>query len=116
MKKFILGAFCFIFMFLCGCGEGEKIREDKIYFFFYDGCPYCHYAMEYINQKYPDLEMTKVDIYQKPGYKLFEACGQKFNLKTIGTPLFCMGDKYIMGWSKSTEKKFDLYVRPFLKK
>ncbi len=114
MKKHIVALFMIIGI-LCGCDNQAKIDNNKIYFFFYDGCPYCHYAMEYINKKYPDLDMTKVDVYQAEGYKLFEACGDKFNLESIGTPLFCMGDKYIMGWSKNNERKFDRFVKPFIK-
>ena len=113
MKKRILGSLCGLFL-LCSCNNNTEIANNQIYFFFYDGCPYCHYAMEYINKKYPDLEMSKIDVYQAEGYKLFEACGKKFGLKNIGTPLFCMGDKYIMGWSKNNERKFDRYVQPFL--
>ena len=116
MKKNLLTLILTIFI-LSSCGNKVEISDKKIYFFFYDGCPYCHYAMEYINKKYPDLDMVKVDVYQAQGYKLFEACGNKFNLgDKIGTPLFCMGDKYIMGWSKNNERKFDRFVKPFLKK
>lgn len=115
MKKSFFASILFLFI-LCGCDNTPQIDNSKIYFFFYDGCPYCHHAMEYINKKYPDLEMTKVDVYQAKGYKLFEACGKKFKLEeNIGTPLFCMGDKYIMGWSKNNERKFDRFVKPFLK-
>lgn len=114
MKKYILSLLLAI-GFISSCNNQPQISNDKIYFFFYDGCPYCHHAMEYINKKYPDLEMTKIDVYQAEGYKLFEACGDKFNLESIGTPLFCMGDKYIMGWSKNNERKFDRFVKPFIK-
>lgn len=114
MKKYILSLLVVI-GFICGCDNQPQISNDKIYFFFYDGCPYCHHAMEYINKKYPSLDITKVDVYQAEGYKLFETCGKKFKLESMGTPLFCMGDKYIMGWSKNNERKFDRFVKPFIK-
>ena len=92
-----------------GCGDNGKsksvnetavqseIRADEIYFFYSNSCPHCHEALEYINGKYPDLK-----------------CAQKFKLgKRIGTPLFCMGDNYLMGWAPEYEAKFDSYVRPF---
>lgn len=116
MKKNLLSLICGLFV-LQACDNTASINDNEIYFFFYDGCPYCHHAMEYINKKYPNLEMTKVDVYDTKGYKQFEACAEKFDLgEKAGTPLFCMGKHYILGWSKNTEKKFDLYVRPFLKK
>ncbi len=43
-------------------------------------------------------------------------CARKFNLgDRIGTPLFCMGRKHLMGWAPQNERKFDMYVRPFVK-
>jgi len=34
----------------------------------------------------------------------------------LGTPLFCMGDKFIMGWSNNKQKQFDRYIQLFSKK
>lgn len=95
----------------------QKVLEaDKVYFFYYDACPYCHDALDYVNKKYPDLEITMVNISNKPGYELFVKCAQKFDLgRNIGTPLFCMGDKHLMGWSPHSEKEFDEFVKPFVK-
>ena len=47
---------------------------------------------------------------------LFFACGEKFGLNkmSMGTPLFCMGNHYIMGWGSDERKQFDLYVKDFL--
>ena len=116
MRKTLLLLTSCIFALL-SCSQEAKIKEDEIYFFFYDGCPYCHQAMGYINQKYPNLDMIKVDVYQAAGYRLFEACAEKFDLgEKAGTPLFCMGNHYVLGWSKNNEKKFDRFVQPFLKK
>lgn len=95
--------------------QNNQIQDDQIYFFYYNGCPYCHYALDYMNEKYPDLKIVMVDIYKDGGFDLFKKCADKFNLgREIGTPLFCMGDQYIMGWSKGTEKQFDDYVKPFV--
>ena len=95
--------------------QNNQIQDDQIYFFYYNGCPYCHYALDYMNEKYPDLKIVMVDIYKDGGFDLFKKCADKFNLgREIGTPLFCMGEHYIMGWSKGTEKQFDDYVKPFV--
>ncbi len=124
MKKIFEIVGVFMVVLLCGCGENSQsteniaeseIADNKIYFFYYNGCPYCHHALDYMNEKYPDLKIVMVDIYKDGGFDLFKKCADKFNLgREIGTPLFCMGDQYIMGWSKGTEKQFDDYVKPFV--
>lgn len=119
MQKFTFTLFA-LMIFLCSCDSKTKevsaLSEDKIYFFYYNECPYCHNAIEYIDKKYPELNMAMVNIYVGNGFELFKECGQKFNLgNSIGTPLFCMGNKYLMGWSETNAQKFDKYVQPFLK-
>lgn len=106
---------------LCSCDnstQAEKsasLQNDKIYFFYYNECPYCHHALDYINKKYPGLKLAMVNIHNDGGYKLFAECGAKFKLgRNIGTPLFCMGNNYLMGWSPASEQTFDQYVKPFL--
>lgn len=117
----VLSLFLVLFL-LCGCDgtasseqKTTALEHNKIYFFYYNECPYCHQAMDYVNQKYPELKITMVNIYHKGGYDLFTKCAAKFNLgRNIGTPLFCMGDNYLMGWSPASEKTFDTYVKTFL--
>lgn len=111
-----------ILLLLCCCDNATSnkqqtatLQNNKIYFFYYNECPYCHHAMDYVNRKYPELNVTMVNIYHNGGYDLFTKCAAKFNLgRNIGTPLFCMGDNYLMGWSPASEKTFDTYVEEFL--
>ncbi len=118
MSKIILSLFAAVLL-VSACGkktETAVLDDGKIYFFCYNECPYCHKAVEYIDQKYPNLGMSMVNIYVGNSFELFKKCGQKFNLgNNIGTPLLCMGDKYIMGWSEENARKFDDYVKPYLK-
>lgn len=127
MKKLFL-ALAAVVMMLSACDNktensqastqvvDKTISPNKVYFFYYDACPYCHDALDYVNEKYPNLELTMVNISNKPGYDLFVKCANKFNLgRNIGTPLFCMGNKHLMGWSPQSEKDFDKYIRRFLK-
>ncbi len=114
----ILTLLLLIPLFLLGCGKNdlETISPDKVYFFYSDTCPHCHDALEYINRKYPDLQISMVNVANDGGYDLLIRCAQKFKLgRRIGTPLFCMGDKYIMGWTPQYETRFDEYVKPYLK-
>ena len=116
---------------LCACGDDStsttssateketvaqnEIKTDEIYFFFSNSCPHCHAALAYINAKYPNLKMAMVNVANPEGYALFVKCAQKFKLgNRIGTPLFCMGDNYLMGWADEYAPKFDAYVKPFL--
>ena len=108
MKKFL---YLFIVAFLTIVGQAkaeDEISADKIYFFTYKGCPYCQMADDHINKKHTNLKIEKIDIYKPGGMYLFKKCAEKFNLgRNIGTPLFCMGNDYIMGWSEDNQKRFD---------
>lgn len=37
----------------------DTISADKIYFFTYDGCPYCKMADDYITLNMPDVKIEK---------------------------------------------------------
>lgn len=92
----------------------QQLDSDKIYFFYSNTCPHCHDALEYLNNKYPDLELTMVNVGTPDGYNLLIESARKFNLgNMIGTPLFVMGDNHLMGWAPEYEAKFDAYVRKF---
>jgi len=103
-------------MFLAGCGQKNDVfSSDEIYFFYSDGCPHCHHAKAYIDTKYPDLEVNMVDVATPHGYKKLMQAAAKFKItNNLGTPLIVMDDNYIMGWAKTTEKKFDIRLKRFL--
>ena len=62
------------------------------------------------------MQIEKFDIANSDARNLFIKCAKKFNLgNNLGTPLICLGDNYVMGWSKRNEKKFDRLIKPFLK-
>lgn len=119
LKLFFLAAVLSLGLSACDGNENlpSKISDNQVYFFYQTTCPHCHHAADYVKKKYPDLNIVAVNIAQHDGFKLFEKCARKFDLtENLGTPLFCMGDKYLMGWSSSYEKQFDAYVQPFLNK
>ncbi len=85
----------------------DELAADKIYFFTHNGCPYCETAEEYIAQNMADAAIETVSIDKPGGMFLFRKCVQKFKLgREVGTPLFCMGDDYLMGWSEENQKRF----------
>ena len=104
---------------LTGCDEAADSARDltsnKAYFFYAQTCPHCHEADAYIRQNYPDLELVRLDVATPEGRDLFLKCADKFQLgRMIGTPLFCLGDHYLMGWVPAYEQRFDSYIEPFL--
>lgn len=118
MRK-IFYLFALVLLFAGGCDARKEnapaLADDKIYFFYYNECPYCHDAMDYMNAEYPRLKVTMVNIHNPGGYELLLKCAEKFKLGcNVGTPLFCMGDRYLMGWSEESPRQFDEYVRPYL--
>ena len=94
----------------------EVILPHEIYDFVQKGCPHCLAAEEYLKETYPNLTVQYKDIANSQNRKLFFVCGAKFGLNkvTMGTPLICMGDKYILGWNVAEQAKFDTYVQDFL--
>ncbi len=93
------------------------LNDNEIYFFYYDECPYCHKAMDYLKEHHKTLKISKQDIKTKQGMNLFEKCAQKFQLgNRVGTPLFCIGDTYVLGWSPENAALLDETVETFLKK
>lgn len=90
----------------------QELLPNKIYFFYQNSCPHCHDAADYIFEKYKDLPIVSINIANAGSYDLFMQCVKKFNLGTqVGTPLFCISDKYIMGWSVENKALFDIYVK-----
>ena len=124
MKNFLKILMCVFALTLGGCVEDEtantsasqsEISNNQVYFFYQTTCPHCHHAASYIAQKYPNLKMVNLDVRQPANFNLFLKCAQKFRLSqdSLGTPLICMGDHYIMGWSDADAAKFDMYVQRF---
>ena len=119
MKKLFLAIFCALGLFgllACSNSTSSELSKDNIYFFYQTTCPHCHDAARYIKANYPTLKMTALDIKLPGNMKLFEKALKQYNITgSAGTPLFLMGDKYIMGWSNDKQNEFDLYVKPYLK-
>lgn len=69
--------------------ELTELMPDKPYLFYSDGCPHCHEAQEFLNRKYPGLNIIKVSVDNKDGARLMSQCARKFKLgRQVGIPLF----------------------------
>lgn len=94
----------------------HRIDDDRIYFFTQTMCPHCNHAATYIAKTYPDLKIDYLEITDTQNQESFIACANKFHLnkRKLGTPLICMGQHYILGWTEEEQKHFDEYVKNFI--
>ncbi len=116
MKK-ILSCLLLVLVVVACSAQKSNLKDDEIYFFYSNSCPHCHHALEYMNKKYPNLEIAMVNVANPQGYDLLVEAAQKYKLgNNVGTPLITFGDNYIMGWAKQYEAKFDEYCKPYMKK
>lgn len=122
MKKLFLLAFLFNASFAMAqmsyYDPTGHIDNDHIYFFTQDGCPHCAQAIDYIKQSYPNTKIEYLKIADLKNQDSFFACANKFGLnkRQLGTPLICMGQHYILGWSEDQEKQFDEFIKDFIEK
>lgn len=116
MKRLLFAVVCMLFV-VASSAKAADLDNSKIYHFYQPMCPHCHEAIDYINAQYPGLKMELININSgRENFDLFMRCVRKFKLgNQIGTPLFCMGNRYIMGWSDEQKLQFDEYVKDFLK-
>lgn len=83
----------------------KKLDDTKIYFFSQKGCHHCIEAKKFLENNYKDLNIEILELDELKNMNLFFKCVEKFDLdkKTLGTPLICIGNNYILGWSKNKE-------------
>ncbi|MBQ3696014.1 MAG: hypothetical protein II938_03495 [Alphaproteobacteria bacterium] len=99
----------------CFAGVEKLLPENEVIVFTQATCSHCWAAEDYIKENYPNLTVQWREVSDAKNWQLFLACAAKFKLdrSKLGTPLFCMGPHYIMGWGRSERKQFDEYVKDF---
>lgn len=104
-------------LLLTACGKKNDVTalsEQEIYFFYQEGCPHCHTAAEYIKENHPNLKVKSLDIAMPGNHRLFQQAARTYKLGiTVGTPLICFGEHYLMGWGDDAPKKFEMYVKKY---
>ena len=114
--KYISALLSFLILTM-STASAEDLDNNKIYNFYQPGCPHCQQALKDIKENYPGLHMEMIDVTASPyAHNMFVKCIRKFHIgrDDIGTPLFCMGDNYVMGWTTEQQLRFDVYVKDFL--
>ena len=87
------------------------LENNKAYVFYLKSCPMCRKALKHIDERYlsrPDV--VRVDLAREEGRALLQQCVQKFGIKGVVIPVFCIGDKYFMGWSGKAAAALDSYI------
>src|SRR3989344_5685733 len=102
MKKFyFLGILFSIFYFLFSFSVSAQDKTELIYFWG-DGCPHCAKEskfLETISEKYPELKITKYEVwYNAQNQKLFAETARNLGITRLGVPLTIIGDKYFIGY------------------
>lgn len=119
MKNFLFTVFCAFCVYLLGACHSESdiksLSKKEIYFFYQTTCQHCHTAAQYIKNKYPHLKINSRDIKLPGNLALFREAVQTYNVSgSVGTPLICFGEHYIMGWGPKDNEVFDYYAQPYL--
>ena len=86
------------------------LNTSDVFVFIKPGCPFCHQAVAYIQQKYKSDETIKIlDIYQGNNMKLFNECADREGIPSSqrGTPLICFPNDAMLGWSEYAAEEFD---------
>lgn len=119
MKKTLIAALCSVFFVCIACSKSNEntgIADSEIYFFYQETCPHCHSAAKYIKEKHPNLKIVSRDVKLPGNNKLFNEALKKYHITgAAGTPLICFKNRYIMGWSESSEAEFDALAKPYEK-
>ena len=67
---------------------------------------------KYLDENYANLPIERLNIADKDNMRKLLLCADKFKLNydDLGTPFFCMGDHYIIGWADEDIKEFEQYL------
>lgn len=119
LRRLLVVIFGVAVVFLTACEDKKSVTylsKSEVYFFYQTTCPHCHTAAQYIKEKHPNLKVKGLDVKMPGNMKLFQQAVKDYKINTAaGTPLICMGNKYIMGWSDKDAQVFDSNVTQYEK-
>lgn len=117
MKKIFLILVSFLLIF--GTGFSLAKEEDfKIYLFYGQGCPHCAQAEEFLDgleEEYPEIKVERYEVYLHPeNVQLFKDFCSRFNIEPKGVPTIFVGEKYFVGFGKTTGQEIEDYIQEIL--
>ncbi len=116
MKKVIFPILIFgLFLINSTLAQSKVI----INFFYGQGCPHCAKAesfLEDLSEKYPTIEIKKYEVYFHPNnLEIFKNFCHKYNFEPKGVPTIFIGNKYFVGFDKSTAREIEDYTKKLIK-
>ncbi|MCL1786207.1 MAG: hypothetical protein FWG39_03610 [Alphaproteobacteria bacterium] len=104
MKKIsMLYALCSL-LFVAGTAASARAADLTLYYS--PGCPYCHYAMDFINDhlksEFPDLNVTEVNVGEQANRAKFMDALKGCEIAGGGIPLIVIGTECLQGFGEST--------------
>ncbi len=80
----------------------SALAQEKVcaYYFYGEGCHYCLQIkpfLEQVEQKYPQLDLHKLDIGDRKNAKLLAEFYSKYKIEKGGTPTLVIGDEILLG-------------------
>ena len=102
---------------------GVQIHDGKevhLIYFYGQGCPHCEGIRSFLidlKSHYPSLEVDSYEIYfNKENRELFEKISTAFGTEIKGVPTTFIGEKVIVGYSKSIEESIENEIKICLEK
>lgn len=94
--------FLLIFIFLLLPFSSLAQVNNRVYFFWAEGCPHCAKEKIFLSEmqdKYPDLIIDDYDITKdKKGIALVQSFEKQFDIEVTGVPFIVIGEKYYIGY------------------
>lgn len=92
-----------------------EIKETKIIYFYYPGCPHCGPAKEFVDSlktKYGDkISVIVIDVNENTENKdLYNHYFEKSGASVQGVPFIVINNHYIMGWTNDNEAELESYI------
>lgn len=115
-KKFFKISLIAVFLFFIGVSFISAQEKTELIYFWGDGCPHCAKESKFLEQiakKYPDLEITKYEVwYNSENQELFKKTAKELGITQLGVPLTIIGEKYFIGYDsdETTGKAIEDYL------
>ena len=105
-------------VFFTGCTGpiSPDITDEVVIYEFYGAtCPHCKSMnawFEEIQPKYPNLRVEKYEVYKNASNRaFFEEVAQAYGHKSGGVPTIFIGEKRMVGFSKSLGDRIELEIK-----
>lgn len=92
--------------------------QDVAIFLHLTTCSYSKEARKYISEKYPNAKILFINIDGDGNRDYLKSAQYYYGFdkdEKMATPIICLGNDCISGWSYDEARKFDQLILPYLK-